>query len=756
MTEIEHLPSDRALLAATRDGSDAAWSELCARHLRALDAMARADGRGARRDVERALGALRDELTGTSEVPSPPAPAIRAVRPLAISLITGGSYGPTVLRRDDTSSGESTPAQPRGADADALDDLAVAFAHLPDRWQTVLWHRLVEDAPAATVATLLGCTAADVGQIEQIARRGLFDDYIRTVLAGPSFLDPMCRSVLPLLGAYRRGTLPAAQDHRVTAHVTGYVAPTAAGPNRPSAPPPANDAATPTGCAACQRRLGVPDRFAELVPMAIVPGLTGLDAARARRVVGAGAAALGVSAVAARRSDRSSRFARAAGVAAVVLAVLAAAFFIRTPFGDLDADYADLLDRASVTTSTVLDGSSRPIPRPTLANRIELAFPGARQGAVYVPGGRALSIAMSLSTPAPVFAGATGTIDVALTNDDSEDVSFRFAILTSPGVTFDELSEGDATCGAGADGATCDVRLDAGGSATLSLLFSFDVDVSDRLVVASNFAPEPLDVPVEFVPDLVVGRVGRSDLHVIGGMLPSCAGSPCRGDAGEASSTLDIGADQTIERALLVWEGEAGSSGAGGLRLSGPGMPDAVDVMPATDERSALVASRDPAPRFRSVTDVTALVSAAGPGAYTVRPLTTPSDATLGSWRLLVEVAAPSAPRRLVVALASAAGGSGGSITVDLPISGSAEPQTVQRPATLALQGADERVRPPRVSVGVLDLVIEPMAGSGGDGNVGTYHVEIPSASETVSIEAFPIPGSARLGSIGLVIDVVS
>ena len=31
-----------------------------------------------------------------------------------------------------------------------LERLATAFARLPDAWQTVLWHRLVERAPAAT------------------------------------------------------------------------------------------------------------------------------------------------------------------------------------------------------------------------------------------------------------------------------------------------------------------------------------------------------------------------------------------------------------------------------------------------------------------------------------------------------------------------------------------------------------------------------------------------------------------------------
>ncbi len=185
-----------------------------------------------------------------------------------------------------------------------------------------------------------------------------------------------------------------------------------------------------------------------MVPFAIVPGLTGIGVDRYRSAVGAGALAIGASALAARRAERGRRLARVAAGAAVVLAFLAAAFLVREPFGDLDSEIAELLERS---TTSVPDGSTTSpttapggpdSPTNDLPNRIELVFPGVPQGAVYVPGGRALNLGVSLSTPAPVYAGATGTIDVAITNNDTEDASVRFLVATSSGVSFDQLSEG--------------------------------------------------------------------------------------------------------------------------------------------------------------------------------------------------------------------------------------------------------------------------------------------------------------------------
>lgn len=58
-------------------------------------------------------------------------------------------------------------------DVDELDAAVRAFRSLPERWQTVLWHTVVEDEPAQAVAELLGMTSGAVAQLSFRAREGL-------------------------------------------------------------------------------------------------------------------------------------------------------------------------------------------------------------------------------------------------------------------------------------------------------------------------------------------------------------------------------------------------------------------------------------------------------------------------------------------------------------------------------------------------------------------------------------------------------
>src|SRR5690606_14255535 len=115
---------------------------------------------------------------------------------------------------------------------------------------------------------------------------------------------------------------------------------------------------------------------------------------------------------------------------------------------------------------------------------IELIFPGDRQGAVYVPGGRALNLSVDLSTPGPVLAGATGTIDADITNNDTVTVSIPFFLRVSEAVSFDALSGGDGTCRReDDDGATCSLTIGPGETASMSLRFGFSTDAPARLGV---------------------------------------------------------------------------------------------------------------------------------------------------------------------------------------------------------------------------------------------------------------------------------
>ncbi|WP_052680463.1 sigma-70 family RNA polymerase sigma factor [Streptomyces sp. NRRL F-4428] len=59
-----------------------------------------------------------------------------------------------------------------------------AYRSLPERWQAVLWHSVVEHEPAAATAARLGISAGGVGSLAARAREGLREAYLRAHLDG--------------------------------------------------------------------------------------------------------------------------------------------------------------------------------------------------------------------------------------------------------------------------------------------------------------------------------------------------------------------------------------------------------------------------------------------------------------------------------------------------------------------------------------------------------------------------------------------
>ncbi|WKV75957.1 sigma-70 family RNA polymerase sigma factor [Streptomyces sp. PCS3-D2] len=57
-----------------------------------------------------------------------------------------------------------------------------AYQSLPERWQAVLWHSVVEGEPAAATAARLGISAGGVGSLVARAREGLREAYLRAHL----------------------------------------------------------------------------------------------------------------------------------------------------------------------------------------------------------------------------------------------------------------------------------------------------------------------------------------------------------------------------------------------------------------------------------------------------------------------------------------------------------------------------------------------------------------------------------------------
>jgi hypothetical protein len=254
MSESAQLPSDRQLVDAARSGSSPAWGELVARHRPAVLGVARElDRRGAQERTDDVFVRLRTELTRTEEGIDVPMQVfgVRALRPRALALLTGGTYS-------------SVPPRTGTPEVAELAAMGLAFGRMSEPWQTVLWHRLVELEPTASIAPLMGRTAVEVVALDAAAERGLFDGFLVAELDTPGAVEPACRPVVGLLGAYHRGTLPDAQRRLVDAHIGT----------------PGRDIGADIGCDACARLLRVPDDDRAVVPAARVAAVTGLHVDR--------------------------------------------------------------------------------------------------------------------------------------------------------------------------------------------------------------------------------------------------------------------------------------------------------------------------------------------------------------------------------------------------------------------------------------------------------------------------------------------
>lgn len=94
---------------------------------------------------------------------------------------------------------------------------ARAFARLPERWQTVLWHTEIEGESPAQVAPLLGLTPNGVAALAYRAREGLRQAYLQVHLAETA--DDVCRTTVERLGAWARDGLSRRERAQVDGHL---------------------------------------------------------------------------------------------------------------------------------------------------------------------------------------------------------------------------------------------------------------------------------------------------------------------------------------------------------------------------------------------------------------------------------------------------------------------------------------------------------------------------------------------------------
>jgi hypothetical protein len=382
----------------------------------------------------------------------------------------------------------------------------------------VLWHTLAEGRTATEVGPLLGRSANDVNATLLGAEAGLFELYLRADAARISDLDSTSAALLPLIGGHRRGVLSPMDRLRVDDLLERRTE------------------GSPDGLHA-QRWMAVGASLDSMIPNALVPGLVGQSPDWLVAVLGAAGTAVGAAELAAARSERVQRSARIGAVAAIIVAILGAAFLIRNPFDGLSASLISELiaadatpgDDGSNTDDTGTDGTGTDgaddvaagadsVPpgqestdgtvgvdgpdgsnsgADTVDDRVDLVFPGARQGAVYVPGQELLQLRAVIRAESDFVAGGTGTLSAAITNDAATVAHVRFDIRATAGIRLVPSGDGAATCRSVDNGTpSCSFTLLPGSTTTLTLVLGLDETLVGDLTIVPTIPGAALRVPI--------------------------------------------------------------------------------------------------------------------------------------------------------------------------------------------------------------------------------------------------------------------
>ncbi|MFJ4670480.1 sigma-70 family RNA polymerase sigma factor [Kitasatospora purpeofusca] len=202
--------SDAALIARLRAGDDDVVGTLFERHHRAALGYARSLGGMDHRAEDlaseafvRTLAAVR---AGSGPTDSWRPYLLTVVRNTAAAWATSDRRSfPTDDVQDWADEAEHALSPDQILAASAEHELIVAaFRSLPERWQSVLWHSVVEGLPAEKVAQLLGLSASGVSSLAARAREGLRTAYLTAHLSTAQSAE--CRGFSGRLAAQVRGS----------------------------------------------------------------------------------------------------------------------------------------------------------------------------------------------------------------------------------------------------------------------------------------------------------------------------------------------------------------------------------------------------------------------------------------------------------------------------------------------------------------------------------------------------------------------
>lgn len=674
------LPSDRQLIDAARTGHEAAWTELLARHESAIRAVLSNRSRSSRREIARSLDRLHDEVrAGPADDPGEGAQSVRAFRPRAIATATSGRYGP----------------DPETGTADER-LLAVAFARLPEPWQTVLWHTHVEQLSAAEVSPLVGRTVNEVTELLSTAERGLTDAFLFEY-TDQADLDAGSATLVSLLGGYVRGALAPHEERLVDDHLSSVGSPAGIGGGTAAHTGRADEGRPRVHAGIDSRRLiATASSLPTALPPAIAPRITELSVDELRRALGTTTRSFGADTMVATRSNRVRRAVVVGSIAVIALALVGVGWLVQqggsgladplptidpTPsIAEVEGEPVDpilttVAADPEATTTTELD--LRPVGP---GNEIELNVTDGLDSAD--PSELRTAIVTRVDAPAPIFAGGTGTLDLAFENDTPDDVVATVEMDVPRGVVFDALADGAAECtDPDDDSPFCDIEVEAGSTLDLSMRFTLESSVVGRLVVDGATVDEPFEAQIDATADVVHVSVGRGDVVVAGNTAMTCAVDEAAQEGISCDEVLD-GTSRIVDR----WDVPIEFGGANpdlGLDNGSAAvleLPDSSDVLSAhlfwagdlevddvaisgdeqgrvtiarpdgstsTVEADEIVFGEENASQFFGRADVTDLVSGGGRGEYTVGNLTSvEAQGSFAAWTLVVVTDDDTLPRR--------------------------------------------------------------------------------------------------------------
>ncbi|MCQ4045294.1 choice-of-anchor C family protein [Streptantibioticus rubrisoli] len=213
-------PPDEELIRRARKGDDAAFGLLYQRHFGPACCLARLYAPSPA-DAEDMASEGFTQVLGAIRAGGGPKQAFRpylltVVRRIATNAAVRGKRSTPTPEVEDYAC--AVPFEdPVLADLEAS-MVGRAFAALPERWQTVLWHTEVEEESPAEVAPRLGLSANAVAALACRAREGLRKEYLQAHLPELD-MDHECRKCASKLAAYLRGSLAERHRRRVEEHL---------------------------------------------------------------------------------------------------------------------------------------------------------------------------------------------------------------------------------------------------------------------------------------------------------------------------------------------------------------------------------------------------------------------------------------------------------------------------------------------------------------------------------------------------------